>query len=203
MKKEELKRWEGSTRKTLEACKEFSQLCGKPFDRGFIGELLVLERLLKTYGPRLCASIENGFKYVGSANKGWDISLTLGKRTIYVNAKAARVKDKNGDPRWVRQGAKSFCDIKNNKRTCIQKVGKEKIEDPNLFYAFVDVGTWLDSGTADFFTLSHRKAARIFRKKYFDLYHNKKRKSQSTDFWVEYEDVRRFKDPNLNRVFKV
>lgn len=202
MKKEELKKWEDSTRKTLKACRGFSKLCGKPFDRGFIGELLVLERLLKTYGSRLCASAENGFKYVGSANKGWDISLTLGKKTIYVNAKATTVMDK-GDPKWVRQDASNFCDIKFHSKTKAQKVGKVKEGNPpNLFYIFVDVGKWVKIGTADFFTLPHRKAASTFRRIYFRFHNGDVRSNNTTNFNVEYKNVKKFKDLNLIKILR-
>lgn len=202
MEKKKLKKWAESTHKTLEACRKLRKLCGKPFDRGFIGELLVLERLLKTYQSRLCASADNRFEYAGSANKEWDISLTLGKRMVYINAKATGVHDKENSPRWVRQNAKTFCDIEINPRTFRQRVGKEKKGDPNLFYVFVDVGTWIDNGTADFFTLSHKKASELFREKYFQPYNGKIRKNGSTDFWVEYKDVKQFKDPNLGRILK-
>ncbi|KKW11683.1 MAG: hypothetical protein UY50_C0008G0009 [Parcubacteria group bacterium GW2011_GWA2_49_9] len=204
MKKEEVRKWVDSTRKTLDACRKFSKLCGKPFDRGFIGELLVLERLLKTYGAKLCSFAANGFQYVGSANKRWDISLTLGKKTVYLNAKATRVKDKTKNPRWVRQQAKTYCVIEVDPETSKQIVGKEIDIDngSNLFYVFVDVDTWIKHGTTNFFTLSHKKAAEIFSKKYSRLYHNRVRESRSTDFWIEYKDVKEFTDPNLRRLFK-
>lgn len=203
MKKEELKKWEDSTRKTLEACRGFSQLCGKPFDRGFIGELLVLERLLKTYEFRLCMSAENKFEYVGSANKGWDISLTLGKKTLYINAKATREKNQSG-PKWIRQHARDFCSVECDPRTLIQKVGKKKEVTADLFYVFVDVGTWIDQEITNLFTLSHKEAALVFGQKYFQAWDGKKRENNpnTDDFWVEYEDIKKSKDPNLNRIFK-
>jgi len=201
------KRWGISTRRTLDTIWKFRKLCGRPFDRGFIGELLVLEQLLKTYKSKLCASTNNGFVYEGSSNKKWDISLTLDEKTVYINAKATSTKDKkgkNGKPRWVRQQARLFCDVEIDKRTSIQKVGKKRKEDINLFYVFVDVGSWVENGDAKvkFFTLSHKKAASIFRKKYFKGQNNKERKSKSTDFWVEYKDIEGFNDDELRRIFK-
>ena len=113
-------------------------------------------------------------------------------------------KGKNGKPRWVRQQARLFCDVEIDKRTSIQKVGKKRKEDINLFYVFVDVGSWVENGDAKvkFFTLSHKKAASIFRKKYFKGQNNKERKSKSTDFWVEYKDIEGFNDDELRRIFK-
>lgn len=199
MKKEELKEWTDSTRKTLKACRKFSKLCGKPFDRGFIGELLVLERMLKTYGSRICASAENGFKYVGSASKGWDVSLTLDNQTVFVNAKATTMKDRSG-PKWVRQHASNFCHIKFGPLNR-QKLGKVKKGDPDLFYVFVDVGTWIDSGTSNFFTLSYREAASICKEEY-KPHDGEIRKNKTTDFHFVYADIKRFNDPNLRRLFR-
>ncbi len=205
MKREELKEWTDSTRKTLDTCREFSKLCCKPFDRGFIGELLVLGRLLETYKSKLCASAENGFKYAGSAKKGWDISLTLGKKTIYVNAKATTEKGKDKvNPKWVRQHARNFCNIEVDPRNPVQKVGTKKEVEDDLFYVFVDVRLWKDQGTTNLFTFSHKEAAKVFGRKYFKSWNGKIRENNPTtdDFWVEYEDVKKFRDPNLNRLFR-
>ena len=106
MRKEVVVKWLTSTRKVLGASRAFGRLCGKPFDRGFVGELLVLERLLQTYKLKLCASDKNGFEYAGSANKGWDVSLTWWQNDIcqceiYNN----RNEERGGYPKWVRQHA--------------------------------------------------------------------------------------------------
>lgn len=205
MKKEELRKWADSTRKTLDACRKFGTLCGKPFDRGFIGELLVLGRLLETYKSKLCVSTENGFKYVGSAKKRWDISITLDKKTIYINAKATTEKDKDKfNPKWIRQHARDFCNIEVDSRTHVQKVGEKKEVDTNLFYVFVDVRTWKDQGITNLFTFSHKEAAEVFGRKYFKSWNGRIRKNNPTtdDFWIEYGDVKEFMDSNLSRFFR-
>mgnify|MGYP001589176960 FL=1 len=124
--------------------------------------------------------------------------------TMYINAKATSTKDKDDNPKWVRQHALSFCHIDINPRTLRQTVGKTRKEDPNLFYVFVDVGSWIEHRNTGFFTLPHKKAAQIFCKKYHNLYNNKKkpRKSGSTDFWVECGDIKGYKDNTLKRILK-
>ncbi|MEK7170300.1 MAG: hypothetical protein AAB767_03370 [Patescibacteria group bacterium] len=210
MRKEVVVKWLTSTRKVLGASRAFGRLCGKPFDRGFVGELLVLERLLQTYKLKLCASDKNGFEYAGSANKGWDVSLTLGGKTIYVNAKSTttETKKESGYPKWVRQHASDFCDIKYVKigpKKFIQQVRGKKKGNHDLFYVFVDVGIWkkTSGGTANFYTLPHEEAASICYKKYRKVFHNgRPRKNKSTDFHFEYDEVKKFKDLNLCRILK-
>ena len=191
MDKKTYKNWEGLTDKMLNDSWKFRNLCGRPFDRGFIGELLVLKQLLKRYRDKLCSSLDNDIVYAGSANKEWDIKLALDAKTILLNAKATTVLDTKNKPRWVRQDAKSFCDIKIDKKG--QWVLPKK-SNPGLFYVFVDVGTWLKNKNADYFILSDKMAKLKFGKKYSNLYNGKTRKTGSTDFWVEYSDVKSFKD---------
>ena len=112
MTNKEFKKWKNSTERLLDDCWKFRKLCDKPFDRGFIGELLVLKQLLDTYKADLCSKLDNKITYAGSANKEWDIELKLQRKTIQINAKATTTSDKNNNPRWVRQQAKTFCDIK-------------------------------------------------------------------------------------------
>ncbi|MBI4084960.1 MAG: hypothetical protein HY432_00415, partial [Candidatus Liptonbacteria bacterium] len=88
MDKKTYKNWEGLTDKMLKDGWRFRNLCGKPFDRGFMGELLVLKELLRKYGVRLCSSPGNNIIYAGSANKEWDIKLILNTKSILLNAKA-------------------------------------------------------------------------------------------------------------------
>ncbi len=201
MEKKTFKDWEESTREVLDATWKFRDLCKKPFDRGFIGELLVLERLLKTYKSKLCTH-DNGFIYVGSANKGWDISLTINNETKYINTKATSMADGEGCPKWVRQDAKLFCEVKFDQKTEEQLVSPKKHLD-NFFYIFVDVGSWLKNPKAKtiFYTLSDREAGNIFRKKYFKGHNKKVRKNKTTDFHVKYEDIKNRRDDNINRIF--
>lgn len=199
MQKKEFKKWTKLTKKILDDCREFRKLCDKPFDRGFIGELLVLKQLLDTYKTKLCANSDNKIIYAGSANKKWDFALKLNGEIIQINAKATTVLDKNHKPRWVRQQAKTFCDIKIE-RNLKQLVSLNADNDHHLFYVFVDVGIWLKNRPQQFFTLSDQKAKLIFGKKYFKLYNGQVRKSKSTDFWVEYENIKHFKDQRLRKL---
>src|SRR3989344_8858326 len=104
MDKKTYKKWKNLTDKTLNNSREFRNLCGRPFDRGFIGELLVIKQLLRKYKSKLYSSPDNDFIYAGSANKEWDFKLVLKKKLILINAKATTVLSNSG-PRWVRQDA--------------------------------------------------------------------------------------------------
>ncbi|MBI4084907.1 MAG: hypothetical protein HY432_00085, partial [Candidatus Liptonbacteria bacterium] len=126
------------------------------------------------------------------------IKLILNTKSILLNAKATTVLDNKRRPRWVRQDAKCFCDIVINKKR--QRVSLKTKSNPNLFYVFVDVGTWLKNRNANFFILSDKKAGLKFGTEYRNLYNGKIRKTDSTDFWVEYSDVKGFKNkyPSAN-----
>jgi len=199
MDKKTYKKWKNLTDKTLNNSREFRNLCGRPFDRGFIGELLVIKQLLKTYKAGLCSFPENNFIYAGSANKKWDIELKLNGKIIQINAKATTQSDKNG-PHWVRQKASTFCDIKINSKSLQQRVSLKTDYDPNLFYVFVDVGTWLKKRTTQFFTLSDKKAKLIFGQKYSKYFNKQKRKSPTDDFGIDYKDIKTFEDRNLKSI---
>jgi hypothetical protein len=165
------------------------------------GELLVLKQLLGTYKHALCSSSDNEIIYAGSANKGWDFELKLNGKTIHIDAKAATVLDGDDNPRWVRQHATRFCDIKIGKDSR-QHVSLNADHNPSMFYVFVDVGAWLNNHIAQFFTLSDKNAKLVLGKKYLKGQNGQKRESRSTDFWVEYEDVKNFKDQRLRKLLK-
>ena len=173
---------------------EFRRTVQTPFDRGFIGELLVLRQLLRTYKT-------GGIKYFGSANRGRDFELTLKGRTIQIEVKSTGEWDKNKNPKWVRGSAKNFCYIKIDKQKR-QYVSPCKDYNPNLFWVFIDVKTWLERKQTYFFVLSDKKAKSIFYKKYRGYYHKKIRGNKSTDFWIEYFDVKNFKDNRLTKLIK-
>ncbi|OGY63625.1 MAG: hypothetical protein A3I89_00220 [Candidatus Harrisonbacteria bacterium RIFCSPLOWO2_02_FULL_41_11] len=198
MKNQDFKKWKNLIKKVLDDCWEFRSLCGKPFDRGFIGELLVLKRLLEKYEVQLCSD-SGEFVYAGSSNKGWDIELKLGDKFIRFDAKATTTLAPNGEPRWVRQASNNrFCNVIINKRNFRQKISLKKDFNPKLFFVYVDVNAWLKNRRADYYILSDRETKLVFGKKYQRLYNGKIRESGSTDFWVEYDDVKNFKDKYPN-----
>lgn len=201
MKSKKFKNWESLTNKMLDNSWKFRNLCEKSFDRGFIGELLVLKQLLDTYKSELCSVIDSSIAYTGGSKGGWDIVLKLNNKTIKINAKATtEISKSENKPKWVRQHAKTFCNIEVNRKDLRQCVSLRTDYDPNLFYVFVDVGTWLKTHKAHFFTLSDRKAKQIFGKKYSQgakVYIRKNIKSD--DFWVEYKDIKDFRDQHLRK----
>lgn len=203
MDKKTYKNWKSLTDKILEDCWKFRKyLCDKPFDRGFIGELLVIKQLLKTYKTDICSLPENSITYAGSSNKGWDIELKLNARSIFFNAKST-TQDESGRPKWVRQSASTFCVVEFAKikpKGFKQDISLRTDYDSNLYYVFVDVGTWLKNRNADYFILSDKEAKSTFGKIYLKLKNGKVRKSKSTDFWVEYRDIKNFKDKYLKSI---
>src|SRR3989338_9954618 len=101
MTNKEFKEWKKSTERLLNDCWKFRKLCDKPFDRGFIGELLVLEQLLQIYKTV-------NTKYLGSATRGRDFELTFKNGPIkYIEVKSTSEWDKNKKPKWVRQNARN------------------------------------------------------------------------------------------------
>ena len=200
MKKEIFDQWRKLTNEMLDVSWKFGRLCKKPFDRGFIGELLVFKQILDTYKKELCLS-NNSITYVGSANKKWDMELVINEKATKINAKATRVTDKSGKPKWVRQSAKLFSDIKIDKEG-MQRVSPKTSYESGMFYVFVDVNVWFKKRKPEFFTLSEKQAISIFNKKYSKEHNKKIRESRSTDFWVEYRDVKKFKKAHLKRLFK-
>lgn len=204
MNKKTYKNWKSLTDKMLEDSWKFRNLCGRPFDRGFIGELLVIKQLLETYEADICSLLENNLIYAGSSNKGWDIELMLNGKFIFLNAKAT-TELHDSKPRWVRQQAKVFCDIKINQKNLRQHISLKTDFDSNLFYVFVDVGTWLKNHKANYYILSDKEAKSKLGRKYRngrnrDEKKEKIRKTGSTDFWVEYKDVKNFKDKYLKSI---
>ncbi len=107
------------------------------------------------------------------------------------------------EPRWVRQNAKKFCNIQIIERENMQVVTGIEEFDRNMYYVYVDVKVWLGNKKADYYILSDKKAKEIFGEKYSSLYHKvvgARQNINSTDFWVEYNDVKSFKDrwPKIN-----
>ncbi|MDP3999258.1 MAG: hypothetical protein Q8P76_01525 [bacterium] len=196
MKNQNFKKWGRLIKKVLNDCWEFRSLCEKPFDRGFIGELLVLKRLLEKYKAQL-GSTRGEFFYAGSSNAEWDIKLRFNGKSILFDAKATTTPASKSDsrPKWVRQKARNFCNIK------IGKDGKQHVSlfsknnfNPNLFYVFVDVIVWLENRHANYYILSDKEAKSIFGKKYKKDHDGKIRRNDTADFHVEYNDVKNFKD---------
>ena len=198
MEKKTYKKWKDLTNKLLVECRKFRQLCGKPFDRGFIGELLVVKQLLETHKDELCFG-NNDLIYLGSANKGWDMELWVSGKSIRFDAKATTTLSSKKEPKWIRQSASVFCDVKIN-RERRQTVSLKTDFDPHMFYVYVDVGVWLKSGQADYYILSDKKAKSVFSKKYKNIYDGRIRDSNSSDFWVEYSDVKKFKDNSFSSI---
>jgi hypothetical protein len=199
------KNWKILTNKILEDCYKFRNLCcEKPFDRGFIGELLVVKKLLDTYEKELCSSPENNLEYNGSSNKKWDIELILNGKSIFLNAKATTMRTRDKKPYWVRQKAENFCVVTINKRSGRQLVSLNTDFKPDLFYVFIDVGTWLKNHKANYYILSDKEAKSKFGKKYRDGANGtiRKKNHSSTDFWVEYKDVKSFQDQHLRKLLR-
>lgn len=202
MDKKTYKNWKSLTDKMLDDSWKFRNLCRRPFDRGFIGELLVIKQLLKTYETDICSFPENILNYAGSSNKGWDIEMMLNGKSIFFNAKAT-TQEERGRPKWVRQSATTFCDVKFTKikpKGFKQDISLRTDYNSNLYYVFIDVGTWLKNRNADYFVLSDKEAKSTFGKKYLKLKNGEIRKSESTDFWVEYKDIKNFKDRYLKSI---
>ncbi|MEX2033470.1 MAG: hypothetical protein WD889_02850, partial [Candidatus Colwellbacteria bacterium] len=51
-------------------------------------------------------------------------------------------------------------------------------------------GNWLKKRRANFFVLSDKEAKLTLGRKYRRLYNGKIRKTESTDLWIEYNDVK-------------
>lgn len=205
MKNQEFKKWENLAKKILDDCWKFRRLCDKPFDRGFIGELLVLKQLLNTYKTELCSTLENKIIYAGSANKKWDFELKLNRKTIQIDSKATTIWDQYDKPKWVRQKGANFCNVKFKKvdsRGFKQDVSLESNYDKNFFYVFVDAKAWMNNRKAQFFTLSDKEAKSTLGGKY-KKHHNKEiRRSETTDLWVEYKDIKDFRDQHFRKLLK-
>ena len=199
MDKKTINKWEKITENCLQHNRQFMQICNS-FSRGFLGELLVFNQLLKTYGKNI-SKPENGILFYGSSKKGHDIELKLGERKIYINAKATTMHDKNGQPYWVRQHARNFAKIETKSGKTYIKPRKDYKKD--FYYVYVDLKKWEDKGITDFYALSDTDAKKLFgpkyqrerRKKGFKI-----RNNDSDDFWIEYTDIKQFKDNKIKKI---
>ena len=200
MDKRKLKDWESDVSNILIASQKFMKSCNKMFGRGYIGELLVFQQLIKSFERELILD-QNKIIYHGSSKKDFDFELYLNGNIIQVNAKGTLVVDKDSNPKWVRQHALKFCNS-------VPKSGKTLITvnteyRSNFFYIYVDVNAWLEKGKASFFVLSDKEAKNKFGRKYKKCYNNKKRrKNDSDDMWIEYSDISEYVDNNLNGLKK-
>ncbi len=182
--------------KVLKATKRFHEVFGKVYNSGFIGELLVMQRILKIYEKALLKGAELEFK--GNHYKGYDIAFTLNSRTFKINAKATTKHLKNDKPEWVRQHAKTYMKLvdKNGIILCYSRTDYDK----NLFYVFVDVKKWLDKSKPDFYILSDLDAKKTFSRIYSKSHKGKPlRKNKSDDFCIEYKNIKKYKDNNFRR----
>jgi len=202
MKKEIIDKWKMSSRQLLCSFRQFMQGCSVKAGRGLIGEILVFERLICRYERKLSLNDNNYIKFLGSSKKGYDIHMVINDQVYKINAKGTTEYDANRYPRWVRQHARSYAEI-------LVKKGKTYIEiqkkyDNNLFYVFVDIKKWLKTGSADYYILSDKEAKQVFGKKYKLSNDGKKvRRNNSDDMWIEYRDIRDFKDNSLARISKL
>lgn len=195
MDKKLLTAWEAEIDKILTASHKFMQSCNKNFGRGFIGELLVLNQLIKTFRNELYKE-GNEIKYSGSSKKDFDFELILGSKVFEINAKGTLVLDKkNNKPLWVRQHAGNFCRI--GKKSGVSEISLFKEFRKNYFYIYVDVNAWLKKGKAEFYVLSDKEAKMTFGKIYKRDHHGEKPHRQSDDMWIKYEDIFKRKDNNL------
>jgi hypothetical protein len=199
------KEWERSANKILDVSWEFMKSCNVSFDRGFVGELLTLSQLIRTYEDVL--SIEgNRISYLGSSIKGHDIQLLLNDYDIKINCKGTTLHV-DGKPRWVRQHARKFCTIVPNSHGICKITPREDYE-PNFFYVYVDIKKWLDTHCPDFFVLSDEEAKKNFGADYATNYNGEPRRTNdSDDMWVGFSgdrnkygyDLNQYNDNTLSR----
>jgi hypothetical protein len=201
MTKQSLQTLHKSSQQLIRAFHVFMNKVNTSAGRGIIGEILVFDRLIRQYRKSLLSK-DNHIKFLGSSIKGHDIEMYIKERKIKINAKGTTVKDKYGKPRWVRQHARIYADISIKDGKTVVKVNKKPKKD--LYYVFMDVKVWLKPHKkADFYVLSDKEATQIFGNKYKRLYNNKIiRKTDSDDLWVEYEDIKNFKNNSLSRILK-
>jgi hypothetical protein len=100
------KEWGTLADTILDASREFMNSCNASFDRGFIGELLTLSQLIRTYKSAL-SNEGNRISYLGSSKRGTDIQLSLNGYDIKINCRGTTIHV-DGKPRWVRQHARKF-----------------------------------------------------------------------------------------------
>ena len=200
MEKTEIKKMKEAINDVLKAGKKFNDVFKKTYSSGVIGELLVTQRLLDTYGKDFCSKDNCNIKFEGNCIQNFDIILVLDGIEFKINAKATRVQEK-GYPKWVRQSAKKFVEYKQNKNLYYDITQKKKYDD-NLFYIYVNVKKWLDSEKTDFYVLSDEDVTKSGNIKGFIKCHSGKKKKIYTDMWVEYKHIRQFKDNKLERFSK-
>ena len=139
----------------------------------------------------------NHIDFRGSSIKGHDIEMRIDGRLLKINAKGTTERDSKGFPRWVRQHARNYVKI------IPQISGMVRIEvlkeyDPEFYYVFVDIRKWLDNKAPDFYVLSDKDAKQIFGNKYRKACDGiPARKNDSDDMWIEYKDIKRYKNNSL------
>ena len=182
----------------LKAGQHFYEIFNKTYSSGVIGELLVTKKILENYERELTSNDDCDIEFKGNCIQNFDIILNLKGSEFKINAKATTTQ-KDGKPIWVRQHARKFVNIKNNKNKktlCYPRTDY----DTALFYVFVDVNKWLDKSEVDCYILSDSDAKQAFGKKYSGKYNGKDiRTNESDDMWVKYEDIKKFKDNNFKR----
>ena len=185
----------------LKAGKRFYDIFGSTYSSGVIGELLVIKRILERYKKELASNKNCEIKFEGKCIQHYDIFFVLKGSKFEINAKATMESDKNKRPKWVRQHAKDYTNIKNEdkKTLCSPRTDYNK----TLFYIFVDVKKWLEKSKADFYILSDSNAKKTFGKKYSKQQNSKPiRQNESDDMWIEYKDIKKYKDNNFKRFKK-
>jgi len=188
------------TQKLLGDSRKFKNEVNVRFDRGFIGELLVFDKLLEVFSRKL-VSKKCFLEYLGNSKKDFDIKLVSGNVELTIDAKST-TNYNDSKPRWINQHAKKFVDIKliNGK----QIISIKKDYRSHYFYIFVDVKKWLDCTKADFYVLSDKEAKNILGRSYKNKHHKKARPKNpnSDDMWVEYKDIEKHKDNNFKKIKK-
>jgi len=177
-----VREWQRLANEILDASWEFMNCCSVNFDRGFIGELLTLSQLIRTY-DRVLSDEGNGISYLGSSKKNIDIQLLLEGRDIRINCKGTTIHE-GQRPKWVRQHARKFCSISLSSDGVYEIRPKEDY-DPNFFYVYVDVKAWLNTHRPDFFVLSDEEVKRNFGADYARNWNGRPaRRNDSDDMWV-------------------
>jgi len=185
----------------LEAGKRFHKVFGKTYSSGVIGELLVTQRILEECGRDLCLKDDGNIAFKGNNIQSFDIILILKGKEFRINAKAT-TESQDGKPKWVRQHARTYTNIVNKNGTTICSPRTDYVK--TLFYVFVDVKKWLEKSQTDFYILSDSEAKKTFGKKYSRRYNGKPiRKNESDDMWIEYKDIKKYKDNNFKKFKKV
>lgn len=200
MDKKLLSQWEKDINQVLKSSRSFMKSCNKAFGKGFIGELLVFQQLIKVFKKDLLLD-GNEIRYFGSSKKDYDFELMINNKKYEINAKGTLVVDRYNNPKWVRQHASMFCIIENKKgKTIITSYNKFK---KNYYYCYVNVNTWLETGKASLFIVSDKEAKNIFGKKYQKSNNNKQiRKNNSDDMWIEYQDLAKHRDNSFSKLKK-